>query len=467
LGNIPLPALSIRPPEQPDMMANMSKLMMLKNALGQQQLQQQGLQTAQLENQQRQMDVDSTKAFQKAYMEAQGDPDKTAQLAAKYGAKPDALLSWKTAVNAQKIQAMDLVAKQGGEAKRQADLMQGAHDQIAALPAEQRQAAWPQALQQLSQQGVDISKSPANYPGDQAFQMLGFGIKSHAQQIEEALKAEETAKNKAQAAEANAATGEKQTAADWYKAHGGAPGVPVEAQQQADWLSKNKGKTASDFLVWKAQHSPSMLLQGNFGQQGDPMIDMVGQGRVDLATALQRVGPGAKDAFLKQLDAKYPGYSQATYGVEKKVEEKFTSGNVSDQLMAINTAREHMKTFRSLADALDNTDVQALNKLGNAFGVQFGSDKATNFRIAAQAFGGEVGKAFDGAGVVAGEREQAEKNFNDAMAKGQFKGAIETVDKLLAGKQKSAKETYEQNKQGKPNFGGQQSDKHSDPLGIR
>jgi hypothetical protein len=149
------------------------------------------------------------------------------------------------------------------------------------------------------------------------------------------------------------------------------------------------------------------------------------------------------------------GSSSASVTAPKKVQEKYTSGNVSDQLLAIGTAREHMKLFGRLADALDTNDTQLLNTIGQQVGVQFGSDKKTNFDIAAQAFGGEVGKAFDGAGVVAGEREQAQKNFRSQMSKGQFRGAIQTVDSLLAGKQKSAKDAYEVTRKGQPNFGDQ------------
>lgn len=130
-----------------------------------------------------------------------------------------------------------------------------------------------------------------------------------------------------------------------------------------------------------------------------------------------------------------------------------TSGTVGQQLLAVGTAREHMKLFGQLSDALDNGDIQAVNKISNALGIQMGSDKTTNLKIAAQAFGGEVGRAFDGAGVTAGERADAEKAYSDQLSKGQFSGAVSTVDKLLAGKQKAAKEWYDSGMQGKPNFG--------------
>jgi len=140
-----------------------------------------------------------------------------------------------------------------------------------------------------------------------------------------------------------------------------------------------------------------------------------------------------------------------------KQQEAFTSGNYSQQLNYINTAREHLKTFNSLADALNNGNVQALNKLGNTFGVQFGSDKATNFNIVKQAFASEVGKAFAGANVGEGDRQEIGKQISAASSPAQLRGVAATADILLADKQKALKDTYESGRSGTPNFGSDQS----------
>jgi hypothetical protein len=160
-----------------------------------------------------------------------------------------------------------------------------------------------------------------------------------------------------------------------------------------------------------------------------------------------------KAQILAAVKAINPNYNSGDFEVEQEVKRQATSGSVGQQLLAIGTAREHMKLFSQLADALDNNDAQTLNKVGNFFGVQFGSDKATNLKIASQAFGGEVGRAFDGAGVIGKEREQASAAYADYLSKGQFKGAVQTVDKLLAGKQKAAHEWFDQGVQAKPDFG--------------
>jgi hypothetical protein len=202
-----------------------------------------------------------------------------------------------------------------------------------------------------------------------------------------------------------------------------------------------------------------LLQVGNFGQAGDPMVDMVGQNRVDLATALQRVPPAQKESFLSQLSQKYPDFNQGTFGVEKKETTAFTSGTQGQQLGAIETARNHMQTFKQTADALDNDNLLLANKIGNAIGMQFGSDKTTNFQIARSAFAGEVGKAFAGANVGVSDRQDLLDKINSASSPAQLKGYADTADDLLAGKQKSLKDSYDKGMQGKPNFGNGNSNK--------
>ena len=63
---------------------------------------------------------------------------------------------------------------------------------------------------------------------------------------------------------------------------------------------------------------------------------MVGNGKMDLATALSpfRRFPDASESFLSDLNARYPDYNQATYGVSKKTMEYFTTGKGGEELNA-------------------------------------------------------------------------------------------------------------------------------------
>lgn len=168
-----------------------------------------------------------------------------------------------------------------------------------------------------------------------------------------------------------------------------------------------------------------------------------------------------------------PGVQSASVQAPRGVAKDFTSGQSSRSLNAIATAREHMKIFRSTAQDLNNGNVRAFNKLGNAISVQFGDDNVTNFNIAKQFFSGEVGKAVVAGGGTEGERSQLADAISTSSSWKQLQGALQTADNLLAGKQTALKQTYQSGMQGQPNFGqgvqpkraGQQNT--NDPLGIR
>lgn len=467
MASIPLPALSIRPPETPSPMQTLGQIMQMRAMQQETQLRNQQIANAGLENQERALDLQSRQGMLKAYQEADGDLTKALPLAGKYGVSPKDVISLQQAAFQQRQNAMTELKTKGELALQQADLMQGAHDTVAAAKPEDRPAVYQQQLARLQQAGIDLSQAPPQYPGDDQFKLMGIGLRGHTQLLQDLSKQTEIGKNQAQAGEANARAEEAAANTEKTKQemqYGTGPmadsryrfiqqqkalGKPVSADDAAFLKAYEKQKTLVPAFNFSVQN-------GATAQQLDSTARAIASGDMKWENFVSNKTPMAvKTALLQQIKEINPQYNSGDFEVEKKVRELFTSGDVSKQLMAINTAREHMKTFSQLADALNNGDVQAANKIGNAFGVQFGSDKATNFKIASQAFGGEVGKAFDGAGVTQSERESASKSFNENMSPQQFRGAVKTVDDLLAGKQRAAQQSYQAGTSGKPNFGGQ------------
>lgn len=155
---IPLPALSIHPPEQPDLLGQAGKIMQLKSLMGGQQLQ--GLQTQEaqinLENA-RQQQLES-RTIRDAYRNSGGDLEKTISAAAASGnVSPHTL----TALQEQhlKIQT-DLATKDEKVLKNALDsgnLFAGALDAVKQVPLESRQQAIKTQLARLASQGVDVS----------------------------------------------------------------------------------------------------------------------------------------------------------------------------------------------------------------------------------------------------------------------------------------------------------------------
>ena len=237
--------------------------------------------------------------------------------------------------------------------------------------------------------------------------------------------------------------------------------LATNPQVQAGKIQVAKEEAKNRVMI---QNGPGISLpQGATGEAAlanlDPStaaaVRLIGDGKADFSTFTRRSTPGYKQQLAAAVAAYNPNFDQNTFKVRGKEETAFTSGSQGQQLTAINTAREHMKTFKDTADALNNGNVLLANKVGNWLGTQFGSDKATNFNVARSAFAGEVGKAFAGANVGVEDRRELIDKINAASSWGQLKGYADTADKLLEGKQKSLKESYQQGMEGKPNFGGE------------
>lgn len=82
---------------------------------------------------------------------------------------------------------------------------------------------------------------------------------------------------------------QKQAESQFYKQNGGAPGVSADLMQQADWLKNNPGKGPSDFLVWKNQHAPAVVVQ-NMNNSAAAGSGAPGGSAIDWGKAAQRYG---------------------------------------------------------------------------------------------------------------------------------------------------------------------------------
>lgn len=438
MGNIPLPALDVRPPQQQDLLGDFSKIQALRNMQQEGQMRQQQIES-------NQMDIDSQKALMRAYTEAQGDPDKTAKLAAQYGAKPQALLSWQNSVLEQKKNTLDLVMKQGDKAKQDADLMQGAHDAVSAAKPEDKPAVYQQQLQGLQQRGLDVSQMPPQYPGDEQFKFIGAVVKQHSAGVEEALKASETAKNTAQAQEAEQNTAKTKLELQW----GGNPQMqetryrailqklaakqPVSeddmAMATAYEASQKKTTTTSDSLGVTSTNTsgPTGLAQfrkpaaggGGAGAGAAPnakqsIVDMIGNYQADpmLMSRMFIKHP----EILGLIRQNYPDFDQATYNAKNKMMVGYTSGSQSKEINAINTAMGHLKVLDDAVGALNNNDVTLLNKIGNQIGINLtGQTAAAAFKTILHRVGPEVASAYVPGGGGEKERIADAEDFSENL----------------------------------------------------
>lgn len=444
-----IPLVALQGQSQPDPLRQAGEVMQLKALQGQIAAQpgQLQLQQQQIESQKRALnDQQARTAALQEWSSVPGSlpMSELPRLVLKHGGSADASLAMQQSILQQQTQLTTLDKDKLANAKAHTDAIGAAAQAVLGVSPENRPQAYALKMKELAAQGV-ISPQEAQTPYDEDMVKLHAATAMSAKdQIDTELKKRDTA-----AAELKAQTEAKR---EKFEEQGG---MAPDKREMNDWLAKNPGKGPSDFLVWKAKNSPMFLQQALPAGANDPMVDMVGQNRIDYATAVQRMTPAAKAQFTKDLSAKYPNFNQAEFGVEKKVEQAFTSGPEAKNLTAFNTAIEHAQQLDEATKALMIGNNRTLNKIGNALGYEFGSDRTTNFNVIKNALSGEISKVFKGGQATDAEIKEVQGPFDAANSPAQLRGAIQNAVRLMNSKRDALKAQYEAGKQGKPNFGGE------------
>lgn len=478
MATIPLVALDTKTFQPQDEMQKYGQLQQIRNmqqeaqiraqqAPLQQQVLQQNVQQGQIATQQAQIATQQAQQDQQdrqAFRAAMQDPSMQGQTIggiadalAKKGAISQA--GWVAAKKAdiehqqslQKLTADQLDNLNKGHAATQQ-----LYNNIQQLPDEQLQQNWPQIAQQYNSIPGN-EKAPLN--PQQPLNKQQLAQFAPLISMNEAYLSDALARKKAQVDEQTAEAGlaEKQAAANFYTQNGGAPGVPVEAVQQADWLKKNPGMGPSDYAIAMKKLVPAynFSLQNSAGSGNTPL----NKAQQATATAILegRMTPPSSFALktpywqniMGNVFEQDPQFSEQRAQLRKD----FTVGKRSTEINAINTAMAHVGVLGDAIDALNNNDVQALNRLANAVGAQVGSDKMTTFNTIVHRVGPEISKAYIGAGGSAGERGSDEKDFDPALGTQQLKSNVAITTKLLRSKISSLQNQWDQNKSaGMPSF---------------
>src|SRR5215472_15310199 len=173
MASIPLPELSIRPPEQTDILGQYGKAVALKSMLQQQQYQQQmqplQLQQEQLQVQTAQRQMASQKALQQALIDdPTADPDELTQQAIKKGAFPADVLPLANQLKESRLKTLQMRGENLKNAQtandvvgRNAQMLLGIQDE------QQRQQAYESyTIPALKQLGLPAEQIPQQVPDD-------------------------------------------------------------------------------------------------------------------------------------------------------------------------------------------------------------------------------------------------------------------------------------------------------------
>lgn len=118
-------------------------------------------------------------------------------------------------------------------------------------------------------------------------------------------------------------------------------------------------------------------------------------------------------------------------------EKDFGTGKSGQMLRSIGTANKHLTMLDSMADALNNGDVQLLNKIGNTWAKETGSAAPNSFDAVKQIVGQEVVKAIVAGGGGVHEREEAGSAITNAGSPAQLKDVIKRYRQVMDAQRES------------------------------
>lgn len=128
------------------------------------------------------------------------------------------------------------------------------------------------------------------------------------------------------------------------------------------------------------------------------------------------------------------------------------TGQITKPLTAFYTAVQHLTLLSSLANDLNNGNVQVVNKAKQRWAQETGQPAPVNFQAAVNAMSGEVAAALKASGATDEEIRNVGRTFSRAQSPAQLQGAISTYRNILGSKAQQLQKQYEAGRQGKPAF---------------
>jgi hypothetical protein len=204
-----------------------------------------------------------------------------------------------------------------------------------------------------------------------------------------------------------------QAAAGGFNPHtGGGGGGPIDPNAVA----------FGSYMLYKTGKMPAM------GMGGGPARMAIISGAAQLANqesqGQQITNPGFDTAIANGQDFT---------GAQRNINSQ-AGGPLGNQTRAINNVVGHVQLMEQLFNSLQNGDMQAVNKLGNAWSKAFGEPAPTNIQTAASFIGPELIKILSNNGSTGTAPERQEFSNTAASlsnAPEQTSGAISTLKNML------------------------------------
>jgi len=381
MATIPLPALHTAPIVQPpNQLEMLGQLMGIRGAQQNQQLREQEMQSGQLAQQDQQLKLQQDQQAlkdQQAFRTAMQSPDNHGKtmgdiadtLANEGSISMQGWQQMKKADIDQRTALASLDEKSLANYKVAHAATQELYNNAMNMPDDQLTANWPAIAQQYNAipGNQKVPLDPTQPMTKQQLQQFGPMLAMHGAYLDEATARR---KNTAEAQTAEATLAQKQAESQFYQQNGGAPGVPAEVMQQADWLKKNPDDTA--VLRFRAN---ALLSTGQAGAArpdyeaalrkvpNDPVAlndlawviqDKDPKRALDLATRANQIAPGSPEIMdtLGWLQFRQGQTKAALDSLQRAHEKRATNPEIGYHLALVMNAAGQKQEAKALLQAV-------------------------------------------------------------------------------------------------------------------
>ena len=420
-SNIPLPALSVRPPEQQDLLQKFQQLSQLKAGQQQQQLAAEQLKGAQLQNQQAQRDIQDQQTVAQVLAQNNGDLNASLpMLSGKILPKnylPLVQANRQLIKDAQEAtdKDLDIKIKRGSE-------LQNVIDYGKNLPPDQYAAQFPQLVAKAKQIDPKLQIDDSQVIPQDQLDKIGLGIVTHTQAY--AAEAERRAAKKApfeqQRAEAEAATAQAQASVAPQNAQ-------LSLQEKRSQIAQNQAQTVQAYASAQKSKAEAANL-GLTSNARDMLAQDLANGQLTRLKDVASMRGGDRLLIYARAKQLNPNFNPSEVDRKVKMEDDIVNGEQGKQIQSFGTFLEHAGTASDLVDNFRNTNVKLVNTAINKIRSNFGDTQYTQITAALEPVKKEVESfLLGGHALYADDRKAADTILNVNSSPAQIQEALKQL----------------------------------------
>jgi hypothetical protein len=202
--------------------------------------------------------------------------------------------------------------------------------------------------------------------------------------------------------------------------------VSPDAQLQANTSTANNQRTINAENL-----RAGVMPGGGMDENSERTAQAIASGQLPAPTGMALLNPKNQRILGRVMEIN-PQYDATTVDAKKKAARDFTTGQLGNSMRSFQVAGQHLDQLNTLVDALNNGNMQIVNKIGNAYSSQTGNPAPTNFDAAKDVVSKEVVKAIVAGGGGVTERQELAHLMDNAKSPKQLKGVIQQYRNLMA-----------------------------------